>query len=100
MAGVQPRLKYHCVAVIGGVRACAAAKALKDQRLLSADAPPRLPLATCDMPGDCRCTYRHFDDRRSGPRRADERGTRPTPWTSNTDRRRKGPAGRRDSDFD
>lgn len=98
MAGRVPRLKYHCVAVIAGMNACAAAKSLKDQRVLSADAP-RLPLATCDRPGDCRCVYRHFDDRRGGPRRADERGTRPAAW-SGTDRRRKGPAGRRDSDFD
>lgn len=98
MAGGQPRLKYHCVAVIAGVRSCAAARALKDQRVLSADAP-RLPLATCDMPGECRCTFRKFDDRRVGPRRAGERGRLASPWV-NTERRRKGTIGRRESDFD
>lgn len=98
MAGGQPRLKYHCVAVITGMRSCAAAKALKDQRMLSADAP-RLPLATCDMPGECRCTFRKFDDRRIGPRRAGERGMLASPWV-NTERRRKNSTGRRESDFD
>ncbi len=97
MVGGQ-KLKYHCVAVIAGVRCCPAAKALKDQRMLSADAP-RLPLATCDMPAECRCTFRKFDDRRVGPRRAGERGMLASPWV-NTERRRKGTVGRRESDFD
>jgi hypothetical protein len=97
MVGGQ-KLKYHCVAVIAGVRGCAAAKALKDQRMLSADAP-RLPLATCEWPAECRCTFRKFDDRRVGPRRAGERGMLASPWV-NTERRRKGTVGRRESDFD
>lgn len=97
MAGGQTKLRYHCVAVIAGVRGCAAAKAVKDQRMLSANAP-RLPLATCDMPAECRCTFRKFDDRRVGPRRAVERGALASLWV-NTERRRKGTVGRRESDF-
>jgi hypothetical protein len=64
-------VKYHCVEVVAGAHACAAAKALKHVRLLSADAP-KLPLATCEKPAHCDCTYEHYDDRRQGSRRVDE----------------------------
>jgi hypothetical protein len=94
MADRQPRLRYHCVAVVAGRQACAAALELGSTRLLSADAP-RLPLATCDRPSDCDCRYQHFDDRRAGPRRAAESGALPDPWP-NTERRRG--RGRRSSD--
>jgi hypothetical protein len=97
MAGGNPRLRYHCVEVIAGPHACAAAQALRGQRVLSADAP-RLPLATCDRSPDCGCIYRHFDDRRMGPRRARERGRLAGPWV-NTERRKRG-LGRREVDYD
>jgi hypothetical protein len=82
------------VSVVGGQNACAAAKLLKNVRVLSAEAP-HLPLANCDCPGACQCTYRHHDDRRAGPRRAKERGQLAGPWAM-TDRRRY--IGRRESD--
>jgi hypothetical protein len=82
------------VSVVGGANACAAAKQLKNVRVLSAEAP-RLPLAACDCPAMCACTYRHFDDRRAGPRRAKERGQLGGPWAM-TDRRRS--IGRRETD--
>jgi hypothetical protein len=85
MAATTPRLRYHCVSVVPGAQSCAAAKSFAGQRLMSADAP-RLPLATCQTPGQCQCTYRHHDDRRAGPRRADERGDLADPWSA-TDRR-------------
>ena len=90
-------LKYHCVEVVAGARACEAAHLLKDIRLLSAEAP-RLPLATCDRPANCGCTYRHFDDRRQGPRRDDEYATIPRKYTGGLERRRW--RGRRDSDYE
>ena len=71
MVGVTPKLKYHCVEVVAGAGACEAARLLSGLRLLSADAP-KLPLGTCDRPKDCDCAYRHFDDRRQGPRRKRE----------------------------
>ena len=40
MATGKVKLRYHCVEVVAGPDGCAAAKALKGQRLLSADAPP------------------------------------------------------------
>jgi len=86
MATRTPRLRYHCVTVNAGTAACPAALDLKDVRILSADAP-RLPMAECTMPADCRCTYRHHDDRRAGPRRALDRNERPEPWRGGERRR-------------
>jgi hypothetical protein len=94
MAAKTPQLRYHCVSVVTGVQSCAAARSLKDVRLLSAQAP-RLPLANCETPGACQCTYRHHDDRRVGPRRARERDELADPWAL-TDRRRS--IGRRETD--
>jgi len=94
MATRTPRLRYHAVSVVGGSKACTAAKLLHDVRLLSADAP-RLPLANCEYPNTCKCTYRHHDDRRAGPRRADESGRLHGPRPM-TERRRS--VGRRETD--
>lgn len=53
---------------------CAAATMCRSARYLAGEAP-RLPLPKCPHPEQCPCTYRHFDDRRAGPRRsADVRG--------------------------
>jgi hypothetical protein len=70
----QPVCQYFAVS------ASAAAQALKRVKLLSADAP-KLPLANCGNPLDCRCTYEHFDDRRQGSRRADEHVVDPIAYT-------------------
>jgi hypothetical protein len=94
MAGKSLRLRYHCVTINSGRKGCEAAKALKDIRMLSPQAP-RLPLVQCSSPETCQCTYRHYDDRRAGPRRADDRGEMADPW-SRTDRRRS--IGRRAAD--
>jgi hypothetical protein len=94
MAARIPRLRYHAVSVVCSSKGCAAARQLKDVRILSLEAP-RLPLASCDSPGTCSCTYRHHDDRRAGPRRAREAGGLGSPWAM-TDRRRS--IGRRETD--
>jgi hypothetical protein len=86
MATRTLRLRYHCVTVNAGTAGCPAALALKDVRILS-EAAPTLPLAECTMPEDCRCTYRHHDDRRAGPRRADDRHERSEPWRDDERRR-------------
>lgn len=59
---------FHGVEIVGGTYCCQAAEALAGERILSADAP-RLPLAECSNPNGCSCTYRHYTDRRSDPRR-------------------------------
>jgi len=89
-----PRLRYHCVSVVARSSGCPAAKALAGVRTLSAEAP-RLPLPDCDRPESCGCTYRHHDDRRTGPRRARDRGERADSW-AHTERRHSG--GRRSTD--
>lgn len=95
MVGGKARLKYHCVEVIAPSGGCEAARALKSVRLLSSEAP-RLPLATCDHPATCKCVYRHFDDRRQGPRREAEHATLP-PAHKGPERRKR--LGRRDTDY-
>jgi hypothetical protein len=95
MVGGKPRLKYQCVEVIAAAKGCEAARSLKGIRLLSADAP-RLPLGTCDRPSDCKCVYRHFSDRRQGPRREDEHATIRASHRGAERRKR---LGRRDSDY-
>ena len=96
MAPQKARLRYHCVEIIAGPGGCKAAVELTKQRLLSADAP-RLPLATCDTPGQCDCRYRHYDDRRAGPRRAIEKGLNVRPLTAPSRRKARG---RREADFE
>ena len=68
MVEYKPVLKYRGAEVIAAADACDAARSLMNVRLLAADVP-LLPLKTCDRPATCKCIYRHFDDRRRGPRR-------------------------------
>ena len=72
VAMVKPVMSHHAVTIVPGVKACAAARKLEDQRFLSREAP-KLPLRNCDYP-NCECHYVHHADRRSGPRRAREMG--------------------------
>jgi hypothetical protein len=44
---VKPVMSHHAVTIVPGVKACAAARKLEDQRFLSREAP-RLPLRNCD----------------------------------------------------
>lgn len=97
MVGYSPKLRFHAVSVIPDAHGCAAAQALRNIRMLSADAP-RLPLANCDHPATCGCKFQHHADRRAGPRRNSETtasGIRHVHLPERRDRR-----GRRDSDFD
>ena len=97
MAGSSPKLRFHAVSVIANAQGCAAAQALKNVRMLSADAP-RLPLATCDHPDTCDCKFQHHDDRRAGPRRATE--TRKSASRQFVKHDRRDRRGRRESDFE
>lgn len=69
-----PLSQWHAVDVRCAGHACAAALALNEQRFLSRESPPRLPLPGCTQPEDCRCRYQHFDDRRAGSRRDNDAG--------------------------
>ena len=64
-----PRVNaYQAVAVIPCAKACAAARESTGQRFLARRAPA-LPLAGCDLPGQCTCRFRKYEDRRVGPQR-------------------------------
>jgi hypothetical protein len=92
------RLKYHSVSIIPGPKVCAQVQSLRGVRLLSLEAP-RLPLVGCNCPADCTCKFQHHSDRRAGPRRAAEGGSKPgTTWAADSNRRRA--PGRRDADYE
>lgn len=84
---------YHAVAIVPGASCCTAARDLRTQRFLSREAPA-LPLANCTM-SPCRCSYRHFDDRRTKARRSADRMGQSAPWTGSE---RRAPSGRRQTD--
>jgi hypothetical protein len=62
------RSSWAATSVVTTKTSCEAARALKDQRFLAAEAP-KLPLTACPSPESCPCTYRKHPDRRTGPRR-------------------------------
>jgi len=59
--------KYHCVTVVYPKGACDAVKKLRDQRILSSEAPV-LPLTACDK-NECGCRFHHHEERRVEERR-------------------------------
>src|ERR1019366_8669115 len=63
---------WHAVGIVGVRPGCPACGPYKNVRFLAKEAPP-LPLKGCPDPKGCQCVYKHFPDRRSGPRRAIER---------------------------
>jgi hypothetical protein len=94
----KPRLKYRGAEVIAAEGACDAARSLMNVRLLAADVP-LLPLKTCDRPATCKCSYRHFDDRRRKfPRREEHALNALMACTPGVERRAR--RGRRESDYE
>ncbi|HTV96536.1 MAG TPA: hypothetical protein VME42_11040 [Steroidobacteraceae bacterium] len=89
-AARSARHRWHAVTIVARGSACGAAQACRGRRFLSHEAP-RLPLPECDAAA-CDCRYRHFDDRRGPPRRAEEG----PPARVKVDRREK--RGRRSTD--
>jgi hypothetical protein len=80
--------RWHAVGIVPTARSCDAARACRDRRYLSAEAPA-LPLKGCDAVR-CECRYGHFDDRRRGPRRGEEKGGIPHKATQADRRERRG----------
>jgi len=67
--------RFHAVAIRFHQDACPAVKALANIRFLAKEAP-HLPLDGCTA-SNCKCQYRHYDDRRDGEdRRAKLAGAR------------------------
>jgi hypothetical protein len=79
--------RWHAVSVKPGAGACEAATSGKGRRWLSREAPA-LPLAGCTRPDRCSCKYQHHDDRRAGPRRADDMDAFVRPAKMASERRR------------
>ena len=93
MVEYRPVLRYRGAEVIAAADSCEAARSLMNVRLLAAEVP-LLPLKSCDRPGTCKCTYRHFDDRRRKfPRRVEHA----LMTVQGADRRKR--RGRRESDY-
>jgi hypothetical protein len=92
----QSGLRWNAVSVVPAVGGCEAARALKGQRFLGADAP-RLPLPQCASPMTCRCVYKKYADRRAGPRREAEKTGLQRAMTPGQERRAK--RGRRSTDL-
>jgi len=84
---------YHAVSIVPGAACCNAARELRTQRFLSREAPP-LPLAGCTV-SPCRCSYKHFDDRRMRARRSADRMGQPPPFSG---AERRAVSGRRQTD--
>jgi hypothetical protein len=60
---------WHAVAVTTPAGTCCRASLqARKIRYLSSEAPP-LPLSGCTQAKQCVCKYKHFPDRRAGPRR-------------------------------
>jgi hypothetical protein len=60
------------VAIVTSNPACPVCGAYKGTRFLAKEAP-QLPLPGCPTPQKCKSVYKHFTDRRAGPRRSEER---------------------------
>jgi len=94
---VTPRKpsRFHAVTIVTGLRPCHEARALRDRRFLSREAPP-LPLKNCGSP-QCECHYEHYDDRRKGNRRAHDLGVSIDGY-GGAEHRQKAKRGRRETD--
>jgi hypothetical protein len=62
---------WSAVRLVTHGNACTRATSLHDKRFLARDAPA-LPLKGCTLASACNCMYKHYVDRRTGPRRDQE----------------------------
>lgn len=59
---------WHAVSIAPCAGACSLARSMSGHRFLSSEAPPALPLVSCDA-DQCACRYRHHADRRGASSR-------------------------------
>ncbi len=82
------RHPYRAVSVYSRSPCCAASKRLKNEKFLAAYAPV-LPLGGCTHPEQCRCRYRHYEDRRQEMRRDSDHGLPGRVWHEHDRRHRR-----------
>ena len=71
---------FHAVSIVARAGcACTAVSLIENVRFLSNEAP-MIPLAACETPSACRCTYRHYRDRRDDKRRDADAGLAGRPY--------------------
>jgi len=78
--------EWRAVEIVCDHDACDASRGAAGDRYLAVEAP-LLPLPDCDRRGQCKCRYRHHEDRRKGPRRGNEGAMPSQPLTDQADRR-------------
>jgi hypothetical protein len=92
---------WHAVGIVFTGPTCPACAAYKNVRFLAKEAP-LLPLRGCVAAKGCQGVYKHYPDRRNGPRRAIERRAfqpmNPTLVTRIVSDNRRHSSGRRSSD--
>ncbi|MCB1697962.1 MAG: hypothetical protein H6987_08715 [Pseudomonadales bacterium] len=91
-----PRNPWRATTIAHGSSACAAARAIEDERFLSGQAP-RLPLPGCDA-GKCHCRYVFLPDRRALEERRAMFGLNADLFAVNGRTERRAPRGRRKVD--
>ncbi|MEM9620906.1 MAG: hypothetical protein AAF993_04605 [Pseudomonadota bacterium] len=82
------RHPYRAVSVSSRGNGCAASKRIKNEKFLAAYAPI-LPLGGCTHPNQCRCRYKHYEDRRQDMRRDTDHGLPGRVWTEHDRRHRR-----------
>ena len=87
--------KYPAVSLLTSRSCCAAVKALAGSKIL-ATAAPNLPLPDCSMPGQCRCKFQKYSDRRDEDNRRFQFASERSAWYSGSQRRKS--SGRRTDD--
>jgi hypothetical protein len=85
----KPPSNWHAVAVVLHSSSCAAAALCRNKKYLAKDAP-RLPMPSCENPDNCKCTFRHYLDRRESARRSYELGIVSIDLQSTEQRTKKG----------
>jgi hypothetical protein len=78
---------YRAIEIVAGKNSCEAVRANCEHRVLLSDAP-RLPLAQCTIPEQCRCRFAKHEDRREGEDRRIFGFDGTSTWQGHEDRRR------------
>lgn len=93
---IETRGPWRAVEIVSSSFRCAASKQVKGKRFLCTEAP-KLPLPGCNA-AQCNCRYKHFSDRRAGPRRADDSGVYVHLFANSPESDRRRARGRRSTD--